>query len=819
MSLVVLWVAAAFSQVAASDSSPLDKVVSMLEDLQTEVLVEGKAEAKTYDKFACFCKDMTEEKHEYIVDNEDWAAELEAEIAGQFTRRGELDKQITEVANVIAGKDKEIKAADDQRAKDHAEFKVAEDDCFVFKKELDWAVVELMASEEGIDTSGMDLPGFLSVKSLVSKIWDGKEVDMEEAMVALRTRFSKKTAHFFEQLLQMAKPAGAAPGEGHIGSVVKKVKELKPGMEDTLKRLRAAEVQSKHLYQMVIQGLTDEKKTQDAIMNKAKKEKAQCTTDLHMNQQELTMVQADLTDDQNYLKLLTENCNTKSKQWDQRSAARASELTALTSALNIIKSKVATKVSEKTVRLTEIKGNVAPTQALQVDLEEEDADDEVLDVADQEADDTPRATSFLQVLSPRKRAITALMNSEPFEDVVKKEHEDGTLRRAEAEAADADSDEPSPIQEQLDRELALMKKRQAQEKKSAAFDKKWAQKDEPEDPRLQMQENEESLKRKRIVQMLKTDSKKFKSSQLASIAARISTSGPFDKITKLIQELIERLLQEAADEANHQGWCNKEMTEAKEQRKRKALAVKDLNDLLANNEAKRNVLLEEIEKLSGEIAELEAGLAKVTKERAAESEENAATVKEAEEGKEAIDEAIDLLDKFYKTAAKNEFEFAQVSQPDLPDAGFDSPYKAGQSGAKGILGMMEVIQSDFIRTVKTTEAAEKESAKDFLAFETNTKISITTKTNTKSAKESELVEVKDEISQDQISMGDEQTLLDKSVQELIELQPACVPKVESYADRVAKREHEIQSLKTALCTLDANGPVQTEVADCAGFEA
>merc|ERR1719238_2663073 len=100
-------------------------------------------------------------------------------------------------------------------------------------------------------------------------------------------------------------------------------------------------------------------------MNKATKEKAQTTADLSMNQKELTMVQADLTDDQNYLKLLTENCNVKSQQWDQRSAARASELTALTSALNIIKSKVATQVSDKTVRLAEIKGKVATTQALQ----------------------------------------------------------------------------------------------------------------------------------------------------------------------------------------------------------------------------------------------------------------------------------------------------------------------------------------------------------------------------------------------------------------------------------------------------------------------
>jgi hypothetical protein len=206
--------------------------------------------------------------------------ELEAEIAGQFTLREEHDGKIAESASFIAEKEKSMRAADDQRAKDHADFRVAEDDCFVFKKELDWAVVELMAADEGIDTSGMNLPGFLTVKSLVGKVWEGKPGETEQALNELKVHFSKmprKQARFFEDLLQIGKPAGAAPGEGHLGSVVKKVKELKPGMEDTLKRLRADEVQSKHLHQMVIQGLTDEKKAQEKIMDRTKTEKGKNT--------------------------------------------------------------------------------------------------------------------------------------------------------------------------------------------------------------------------------------------------------------------------------------------------------------------------------------------------------------------------------------------------------------------------------------------------------------------------------------------------------------------------------------------------------------
>jgi hypothetical protein len=306
----------------------------------------------------------------------------------------------------------------------------------------------------------------------------------------------------------------------------------------------------------------------------------------------------------------------------------------------------------------------------------------------------------------------------------------------------------------------------------------------------------------------------LKSAKLSALAAEVSKS-PFDKISKLIQELIERLHQEANDEANHEGWCKKSITLAKEQRDRKSKTVHDLNDVLANNEAKRDKLSEEIENLEGEITNLADQLSKMEKERADESAENTATIQEAEEGKQGVEEALDLLSKFYKTAAKNEVEFVQtVQDPKMPEAGFDGAYKGSQDGSKGIMGMLEVIVSDFQRTVSSTESAEKQAAKDFLEFETESKMSIKTKNNIKTSKDTQLVNLKSDVSEDKENMEQEQKLLDKSLQELLELQPACLPKQDTYAQRVAKREEEISSLKNALCTLDAAGPTQTETADC-----
>merc|ERR1719181_1050152 len=167
--------------------------------------------------------------------------------------------------------------------------------------------------------------------------------------------------------------------------------------------------------------------------------------------------------------------------------------------------------------------------------------------------------------------------------------------------------------------------------------------------------------RDRLVALLTSKGQELKSTVLSALATKVAAD-PFAKIKKLVQELIERLLQEAADEANHKGWCDKELTNARQQRGYKSDAVKALNSQLESAEAKRDKLAEEIATLTTELAELEDSLSKTTEQRQAESAENAATVSEAQEGQEAVQQALDVLDHFYKTAAKAEVELVQVSK-------------------------------------------------------------------------------------------------------------------------------------------------------------
>merc|ERR1719164_326108 len=114
------------------------------------------------------------------------------------------------------------------------------------------------------------------------------------------------------------------------------------------------------------------------------------------------------------------------------------------------------------------------------------------------------------------------------------------------------------------------------------------------------------------------------------------------------------------------------------------------------------------------------------KERSAEKAENKATVEEASTGLEATEMAIDILDKFYKTAAnrakKDPTALVQGPLDDMPDSGFKAgeTYAGGQGASTGILGMLDVIKSDFVRTISVKEGSEAEAEKEFDKFDAET---------------------------------------------------------------------------------------------------
>merc|ERR1719421_1691958 len=91
-SLSLMAVAAA--SVSASEVTPVEKVIAMVEELQVKVMTEGKAEAATYNTFACFCKDSSIKKNKSIEDLTLEIDGLNADLTEQTKNRAEADTEM-----------------------------------------------------------------------------------------------------------------------------------------------------------------------------------------------------------------------------------------------------------------------------------------------------------------------------------------------------------------------------------------------------------------------------------------------------------------------------------------------------------------------------------------------------------------------------------------------------------------------------------------------------------------------------------------------------------------------------------------------------
>merc|ERR1719265_2492513 len=320
-------------------------------------------------------------------------------------------------------------------------------------------------------------------------------------------------------------------------------------------------------------------------------------------------------------------------------------------------------------------------------------------------------------------------------------------------------------------------------------------------------------KRQRAIMVLAQEGKRLGSTMLVSLAMKLGPD-PFKKVKNLIQSLIERLLKEMADEAGHKGFCDTELGKAKSARDFEHARTEKISAELEKLEVKKAELESSIEKLTEELEDLNQALEKATKLRDDEKEGNAHTVKDSTEGLEAIKEAIQILKDFYKEAAKALLLQKKASPIDEegenPGETPAGSYKGKQKQAEGIIGMLEVIKSDFERSVKQTNDAEDAAHKTFVLFDRESKGSISSKETAKAQAEADLKETKINIKEKMADLEQSQKLLDDALKTVEELKPACIDTGMTYEERVAAREKEIEALKEALCMLD----VEKVEADC-----
>jgi len=742
---VVLITVAALAGAQNDKGAAVSKVISLLEDLQKKVQAEGLEEAKTYDKFACFCKDGIKEKQKSITTGKDAKAKLSSAITDDSAKRDKLDKDIQDLTKAIEKKEKDM-------AKWKKENKEAVEEYEVNAADLKNAIAGLDGAIGVLKTNKGKTPNFMQLPT-----------DLQETIssaASLADAMGLASGKSLSAFLQ-ASPAGSLvaasssvhkiePYAFHSDDIISTLEKLQTDFKKEKSDLDSDEKKRKDAYDKKMKEAKEFVEKKEKALEGKKDDKAKTIAQIATESKDFSGISAQLLDDMTYLKELAQICGDKAKTWDQRNKVRTNELTALTLATGIIKTTVAEKTSSATVRLIQQRFSAARAE---LTVRDEDAMEAVEADAEKQEDSGAFPLGFLQ-----------RHQSSPHSGM------DG-VDRATRE-----------LQQELDHPEKM-----AAGKHVASIASSLAPSDDG---------------RQAVMALLRKQGMALHSTMLTSLASQIAAD-PFAKIKKLIQELIERMLQEAANEANQKGWCDKALGDAEQKRDYTTEKLASLNAEMAELEARRDELTEELDVLDKEIKALEKAQKEADKTRKEEKEENETTVKEAKEGLDAVQEAIKILDRFYKTAAQSKVKTMLTQGPadDMPDSGFDSgeAYTGAQGEAGGVIGMLEVIESDFVRTVKETEAAESQAEDDHLKFTTETQSSLAEKKKATDIKTSQLDDTKEKLEKATDGMNDKTEVLVNTIKELLELQKTCIDTGMSYEERVAAREDEIEALKKALC--------------------
>jgi len=301
--------------------------------------------------------------------------------------------------------------------------------------------------------------------------------------------------------------------------------------------------------------------------------------------------------------------------------------------------------------------------------------------------------------------------------------------------------------------------------------------------------SDDSMKRRQVTKILSALSKTTISYALNQLVSA-SRADPFGKVKGLIENMIDRLTKEAAEEAETKAFCDKETSESKEKQAQLSAEFDKTATRIEKAEAGKAQLQAAIKNLEAEIAAIDKGQAEATAVRQKEHETYLKSSKDYKDSADAVAQATAVLQAYYEGA------FVQVSskQPEFGSAKSDV--------ASTIMGMLEVAESDFTRLLAEAEADEKEAQSTYDKLTQDNKVTRATKVSDANGKRSEVKSLEMSLvnyNEDKATTSKE---LDAVLLYLEKLRPQCETKVMTYAERVAKREQEIDGLKEALAILE-----------------
>jgi len=313
-----------------------------------------------------------------------------------------------------------------------------------------------------------------------------------------------------------------------------------------------------------------------------------------------------------------------------------------------------------------------------------------------------------------------------------------------------------------------------------------------------------------VVTVVTKLAQKHHSAALAQLASRIKAvmsfgaadrADVFGKIKGLISDMVAKLEKEAESEATEKAYCDEEMSKT-------AAKKSELEGVVTKLTSKIDLAAAKSAELKGEVKTLSAELAALADEQASmdaiRAEEKAAFDKakaELSAGIAGVQKAIGVLKDYYEGGSAllqkaGDFD-AFMQQP-------AAPKKHSASGGAGgsIIDILEVCESDFTKNLAAEETEEAHAVAVYEKTTQDNKLAKTMKSQDVVYKTKEYKGLDKSISDLSGDRDTTNTELSAVLDYYAKIKDRCIAKPESYEERKARREAEVNGLKEALSILE-----------------
>jgi len=291
----------------------------------------------------------------------------------------------------------------------------------------------------------------------------------------------------------------------------------------------------------------------------------------------------------------------------------------------------------------------------------------------------------------------------------------------------------------------------------------------------------------------------------------------FEKVIKMIEDMMVALKKEQQDDDDKKEYCNKQFDISDDKKKGLETSIADSETAIEDMQGSIATLTEEIDALGDGIRALDKSVAEATEQRKEENADFTTLMANDNAAKEVLQFAKNRLNKFYNPALYKPPAKEELSAEDRivesmsamqskaapgPPPEAPGPYQKKTEESQGVIGMIDLLVKDLDKEMLESKVSEKDAQEDYEALmkesaqkRAEDSSSLTNKRAAKADTEEEL-----EREQDNKASSEEQLKATKFY--ISQLHNECDWLIKYYDMRAGARTTEIEALENAKAVLN-----------------